>query len=65
MRSIITIPPISNLMFFFPYSNPGSKRRVKGDSFSGDRPDSGFDSKDEEDVRLMPHNHQGNFFPKL
>ena len=41
-------------------SNPGSKRRVvKGDSFSGDRPDSGFDSKDEEEVKLsLNHNPQ-------
>ena len=53
-RQLPPPPPPNSLV-----SNPGSKsRRVKGDSLSGDRPDSGFDSKDEDEVKLIQHNPQ-------
>lgn len=43
-------------------SNPSStsKRRVKGESNSGDRPDSGFDSKDEDEIKISSV-HQTQF----
>jgi hypothetical protein len=39
----------------------GSRRLGPGDSESGDRPDSGFDSKDEEEVKTASMVHQLQF----